>query len=106
MSMIRDALHYLQEHLGEAHEFDDGERPVYDRRLFNRPAPDDLPMPETLRVWTLKGLVDYFGSGLDLFDASITLSVATDGTPTVERAGILRTARKLMDGVVFPRDNP
>ena len=27
-----------------------------------------------------------------------------DGTPIVERAGIVRTARKLMDGIVFPRE--
>ena len=27
-----------------------------------------------------------------------------DGTPEVGRAGIIRTARKLMDGIVFPRD--
>jgi 4-oxalomesaconate tautomerase len=38
------------------------------------------------------------------FDASIDVSFAPDGTPVVGRAGIIRTARKLMDGVVFPRD--
>jgi 4-oxalomesaconate tautomerase len=37
------------------------------------------------------------------FDASIDVTFATDGTPEVGRAGIIRTARKLMDGVVFPR---
>ena len=35
------------------------------------------------------------------FDALIRL--ATDGEPQVLAAGIVRTARKLMDGVVFPR---
>jgi 4-oxalomesaconate tautomerase len=37
------------------------------------------------------------------FDASIDVTFAADGTPEVGRAGIIRTARKLMDGVVFPR---
>ena len=36
-------------------------------------------------------------------DASVALTTGPDGTPTVERAGIIRTARKLFDGVVFPR---
>ncbi|MGH9134599.1 MAG: 4-oxalomesaconate tautomerase [Ilumatobacteraceae bacterium] len=38
------------------------------------------------------------------FDASIDVTFADDGTPEIGRAGIIRTARKLMDGVVFPRD--
>ena len=38
------------------------------------------------------------------FDASIDVTFAADGTPEVGRAGIIRTARKLMDGVVFPRE--
>jgi 4-oxalomesaconate tautomerase len=33
----------------------------------------------------------------------VELGTASDGNPTVERSGIIRTARKLMDGVVFPR---
>jgi 4-oxalomesaconate tautomerase len=37
------------------------------------------------------------------FDAAIDLSVV-DGSPVVQRAGIIRTARKLMDGTVFPRE--
>ncbi len=37
------------------------------------------------------------------FDASVELSADAHGTPVVERAGIIRTARKLMDGIVFPR---
>ena len=36
------------------------------------------------------------------FEAAVDL-VTVDGKPVVERAGIIRTARKLMDGVVFPR---
>lgn len=36
------------------------------------------------------------------FDAALTVATAADG-PTVTRAGIIRTARKLFDGVVFPR---
>lgn len=37
------------------------------------------------------------------FDASLELSADSHGLPVVERAGIIRTARKLMDGTVFPR---
>jgi 4-oxalomesaconate tautomerase len=36
-------------------------------------------------------------------DAAVDLALA-DGVPVVERAGIIRTARKLMDGTVFPRE--
>jgi 4-oxalomesaconate tautomerase len=36
------------------------------------------------------------------FDAAVDLEVV-DGEPVVQRAGIIRTARKLMDGTVFPR---
>jgi 4-oxalomesaconate tautomerase len=38
------------------------------------------------------------------FDAAIEVSYATDGTLVMERAGIIRTARKLMDGQVFSRE--
>ncbi len=38
------------------------------------------------------------------FDTSIDVTFAADGTPEVGRAGIIRTARKLMDGLVFPRE--
>jgi len=38
------------------------------------------------------------------FAASIDLDVGADGVVDVRRAGIVRTARKLMDGIVFPRD--
>jgi 4-oxalomesaconate tautomerase len=37
------------------------------------------------------------------FDAAVDLH-DDNGTPIVERAGIVRTARKLMDGIVFPRE--
>ncbi|MGH9217235.1 MAG: 4-oxalomesaconate tautomerase, partial [Acidimicrobiales bacterium] len=37
------------------------------------------------------------------FDAAVDLALV-DGAPMVERAGIIRTARKLMDGTVFPRE--
>jgi 4-oxalomesaconate tautomerase len=37
------------------------------------------------------------------FEAAVDLTIV-DGAPVVERAGIIRTARKLMDGTVFPRD--
>jgi 4-oxalomesaconate tautomerase len=37
------------------------------------------------------------------FDAAVDLTLE-DGVPVVERAGIIRTARKLMDGTVFPRE--
>lgn len=36
------------------------------------------------------------------FEAEISLTFE-NGTPRVERAGIIRTARKLMDGTVYPR---
>ena len=39
-----------------------------------------------------------------VFDAVIDIGTSADGTIHVERAGIIRTARKLMDGTVFPRD--
>lgn len=38
------------------------------------------------------------------FAASVELDVGADGSVEVHRAGIVRTARKLMDGVVFPRE--
>ena len=37
------------------------------------------------------------------FDAAVAVALV-DGVPVVERAGIIRTARKLMDGTVFPRE--
>ncbi len=40
------------------------------------------------------------------FDAGVELEIDGDGNARVHRAGIIRTARKLMDGVVFPREYP
>lgn len=37
------------------------------------------------------------------FDVAIGIHI-DDGRPVVERSGIIRTARKLMDGAVFPRE--
>lgn len=37
------------------------------------------------------------------FDAVVGIEEAPDGSIAVRRAGIVRTARKLMDGVVYPR---
>ncbi len=37
------------------------------------------------------------------FDAAVVLSTLPDGAPAVQSAGIIRTARKLFDGLVFPR---
>jgi 4-oxalomesaconate tautomerase len=38
------------------------------------------------------------------FDASIDVTFGATGTPEIGRAGIIRTARKLMDGKVFARE--
>jgi 4-oxalomesaconate tautomerase len=38
-------------------------------------------------------------------DATVDLTVV-NGVPVVKRAGIVRTARVLMDGIVFPREYP
>ena len=37
------------------------------------------------------------------FTAAVTLTTGPDGRPSIEEAGIIRTARKLMDGAAFPR---
>ena len=37
------------------------------------------------------------------FDAAVEITTGTGGTPEVQRAGIVRTSRKLFDGTVFPR---
>jgi 4-oxalomesaconate tautomerase len=39
-----------------------------------------------------------------ILDAAVDVTAAAGGEPVVERAGIIRTARKLMDGLVFPRN--
>ncbi len=36
------------------------------------------------------------------FEAAVGMSTGSDGLPTIERAGIIRTTRKLMDGTVYP----
>lgn len=38
-----------------------------------------------------------------MFETVVELAFDTGGTVRVERSGIVRTARKLMDGIVFPR---
>jgi 4-oxalomesaconate tautomerase len=38
------------------------------------------------------------------FEAAVDVSVAADGSVKLGRAGIIRTARKLMDGMSFPRE--
>jgi len=38
------------------------------------------------------------------FDATVDAEVGPDGLPNVRRAGIIRTARKLFDGLTFPRE--
>lgn len=38
------------------------------------------------------------------FTAAVSVQVADDGTVRVDRAGIVRTARALMDGTAFPRE--
>lgn len=40
------------------------------------------------------------------FEAVIEVRHSGDQIPVIERAGIIRTARKLMDGMVFPRSHP
>jgi 4-oxalomesaconate tautomerase len=39
------------------------------------------------------------------FTAAIDATLHADGTLEIERAGIIRTARKLFDGIAFPRDH-
>jgi 4-oxalomesaconate tautomerase len=39
-----------------------------------------------------------------VFEAAVELTLTPDGEPHLERAGIIRTARKLMDGTVYPRE--
>ncbi|MFV2039812.1 MAG: 4-oxalomesaconate tautomerase [Acidimicrobiales bacterium] len=38
------------------------------------------------------------------FETTVDVAIDSEGVPVVKRAGIVRTARKLMDGLVFPRD--
>ena len=54
----------------------------------------------TTFLWEEAKHVDMFNR---FFDAVVAVRPNTDGAIEVERAGIVRTARKLMDGFVFPR---
>lgn len=55
-----------------------------------------------LGAWSLDRIVT-LEHPTGTFDAAVGLEVGADGRPQVRRAGIIRTARKLFDGVVFPR---
>ncbi len=63
--------------------------------LPGAPAAQELHGPITGDVVTLE-------HPTGTFDAVITIA-ESDGVPVVVRSGIVRTARKLMDGIVFPR---
>jgi 4-oxalomesaconate tautomerase len=52
--------------------------------------------PHTDGVVVLEHPSGSFEAAIDLYD--------DNGTPVIRRAGIVRTARKLMDGMVFPRE--
>jgi 4-oxalomesaconate tautomerase len=61
------------------------------------------PAAEVADLGTTGGGVVTIEHPTGTFDAAVDLSLV-DGVPVVERAGIIRTARKLMDGAVFPRE--
>lgn len=61
------------------------------------------PAAEVADLGTAGGGVVTIEHPTGTFDAAVDLSLV-DGVPVVERAGIIRTARKLMDGAVFPRE--
>jgi 4-oxalomesaconate tautomerase len=61
------------------------------------------PAAEVADLGTAGGGVVTMEHPTGTFDAAVDLS-HVDGSPVVERAGIIRTARKLMDGTVFPRE--
>jgi 4-oxalomesaconate tautomerase len=60
------------------------------------------PAAEVANPGTADGGVVTIEHPTGTFDAAVDLALV-DGVPMVERAGIIRTARKLMDGTVFPR---
>ncbi len=60
--------------------------------------------PANLVLREFEGDVIHLEHPTGVFDAVIDVRASADGTISVERAGIIRTARKLMDGTVFPRD--
>ena len=66
--------------------------------LRARSGPDASP-PEAPGVDRIVTLEHPTGT----FDAAVALATGPDGRPEVHRAGIIRTARKLFDGMVFPR---
>jgi 4-oxalomesaconate tautomerase len=61
------------------------------------------PAAEVADLGTAGGGVITIEHPTGTFDAAVDLSLV-DGAPVVDRAGIIRTARKLMDGTVFPRE--
>jgi 4-oxalomesaconate tautomerase len=61
------------------------------------------PAAEVAELGTAGGGVVTIEHPTGTFDAAVELALV-DGSPVVERAGIIRTARKLMDGTVFPRE--
>jgi 4-oxalomesaconate tautomerase len=61
------------------------------------------PAAEVANLGTAGGGVVTIEHPTGTFDAAVDLTLV-DGVPVVERAGIIRTARKLMDGTVFPRE--
>jgi 4-oxalomesaconate tautomerase len=61
------------------------------------------PAAEAADLGTAGGGVITIEHPTGTFDAAVDLSLV-DGAPVVDRAGIIRTARKLMDGTVFPRE--
>jgi 4-oxalomesaconate tautomerase len=61
----------------------------------------DTPASETLKGSPNGSIVLEHPTGT--FEAVVAVGNGADGTVVVERAGIIRTARKLMDGTVFPR---
>ena len=64
------------------------------------PSTGGDPVPaEPLRIDRVVTLEHPTGA----FEAAVNLTVRSGAAPAVESAGIIRTARKLFDGVVFPR---
>ncbi len=63
------------------------------------------PAAAILTAWPADGVVT-IEHPTGTFDTAIEAEIDADGHPEIRRAGIIRTARKLMDGTVFPRDHP
>ena len=68
------------------------------RLLRARPGEEAGPV-EAFRIDRVVTLEHPSGT----FDAAVTITTRPGATPRVESAGIVRTARKLFDGAVFPR---